>query len=70
MKNLTVSASPHVRSSETVTGIMLDVIIALITAMAVGVWQFGLKALLLIAVSLTMVSCQARLHRWMPRTTS
>ena len=32
-KKLTVSASPHVRSSATATGIMLDVIIALIPSL-------------------------------------
>ena len=32
-KKLTVSASPHVRSNETTTGIMLDVIIALMPAL-------------------------------------
>ena len=32
-KRLTVSASPHVRSKDTTTGIMLDVIIALVPAL-------------------------------------
>ena len=31
-KRLTVSASPHLRSADTTTGIMLDVIIAMIPA--------------------------------------
>ena len=51
IKKLTVSASPHVRSSETTTGIMLDVIIALIPAGIAAVVVFGLKALAVIAVS-------------------
>ena len=46
-KKLTVSASPHVRSKETATGIMLDVIIALLPALVMSVVYFGLRALVL-----------------------
>ncbi|MBO7319901.1 MAG: RnfABCDGE type electron transport complex subunit D, partial [Clostridia bacterium] len=49
-KKLTVSASPHVRSKETTTGIMLDVIIALVPALIMCVVYFGLRALVLTAV--------------------
>jgi len=42
---------PQVRAKTDTSRIMLDVIIALVPAMVVAVWQFGLKALLLIAVS-------------------
>lgn len=49
-KILTVSASPHTKSSATVTGIMLDVIIALIPAAFAGVAVFGIRAALVIAV--------------------
>ena len=54
-KKLTVSASPHMRSKETTTGIMLDVIIALIPALVMCVVYFGLRALVLTAVC--VVSC-------------
>lgn len=54
-KKLTVSASPHVRSNETTTGIMLDVIIALVPALVMSVVYFGLRALVLTAVC--VVSC-------------
>ncbi len=47
---LTVSASPHTKSSGTVTGIMLDVIIALIPAAFAGIAVFGFRAALVIAV--------------------
>lgn len=50
-KKLTVSASPHVRSAQTVSGIMLNVIIALIPALAASVWLFGLRVLLVCAVT-------------------
>ncbi len=46
-----VTASPHVRSGETVTGIMLDVIIALLPALIAAVRIFGFRALLVVAVS-------------------
>lgn len=54
-KKLTVSASPHVRSNETTTGIMLDVIIALIPALVMSVVYFGLRALVLTATC--VVAC-------------
>ena len=54
-KRLTVSASPHVRSKDTTTGIMLDVIIALMPALVMCVVYFGLRALVLAAVC--VVSC-------------
>ena len=39
---LTVSASPHVKSAETTTGIMLDVIIALLPAGIASIFVFGI----------------------------
>lgn len=54
---LTVSASPHIQGSATVTSIMLDVIIALIPAAFAGVAVFGVKAALVIAVCI--ISCVA-----------
>ena len=56
-KKLTVSASPHMRSKETTTGIMLDVILALIPALIMCALYFGLRALVLTAVC--VVSCVA-----------
>lgn len=50
-KRLTVSASPHVRSNETTTGIMLDVIIALVPALIMSVVYFGTRAIALTAVT-------------------
>lgn len=50
MKKLTVSASPHIHSSDTVTGIMLDVIIALIPSLIASIVLFGFRSLLVTAV--------------------
>lgn len=48
---LVVSASPHARSHETVRGIMLDVIIALVPALIASVIFFGPRALIIECVS-------------------
>ena len=45
-----VSSSSHIRSKDTSSRIMLYVVIALLPAAAFGVWNFGLRALLLILV--------------------
>lgn len=50
-----VSSSPHVRTQTTTQGIMYDVAIAMIPAAAYGVYQFGIKALLIILV--TVAAC-------------
>jgi electron transport complex protein RnfD len=60
---LTVSSSPHIRSSETTQSIMRDVTIALAPAAAFGVYNFGLRALLILVISvvtamLTEALCQ------------
>jgi len=48
--NLVVSSSPHIRSAEGTRSIMLDVIIALVPALAVAVYIFGLRSLTLTLV--------------------
>ena len=55
MTNLTVSTSPHMRSSVTTQSIMRDVLIALAPATIGAVVLFGLRALLLICVS--VITC-------------
>ena len=49
--NLTVSSAPHIRSDGSTRKVMLDVIIALVPAIIAGVILFGLRALVLVAVS-------------------
>ncbi len=48
--NLTVSSSPHIRCKETTSSIMQNVVIALLPALAVSGYVFGVKAILLVAV--------------------
>ena len=62
-KRLTVSASPHVRSNETTTGIMLDVIIALVPALIMSAIYFGTRALVLTSVTVG----SAVLAEWVSR---
>ncbi|MDE6026040.1 MAG: RnfABCDGE type electron transport complex subunit D [Lachnospiraceae bacterium] len=48
--NLRISASPHVRSKDTTSDLMFDVIIALMPATVFGIYQFGVHAAILVAV--------------------
>lgn len=53
MNRLTVSSSPHIRSRTSTSRVMLDVIIALLPALVMGTVIFGLRALLVVAVTVT-----------------
>ncbi len=48
---LIATSSPHIRAAENTRSIMLDVIIAMLPALAWAVWMFGFKALTLTAFS-------------------
>lgn len=48
---LTISYSPHVRGTASVDKLMWNVVLALMPALAVALWVFGLPALLVIGVS-------------------
>lgn len=50
MSKFILSVSPHLREKTNTTIIMLDVVIALLPALAASVFIFGLRALLLVAV--------------------
>lgn len=68
MENMvyTVSSSPHIRSKDSVKGIMRDVIIALLPAAVAGVYFFKLRALLMIIISI--VSCVGAEALWQKLT--
>ena len=55
MSNLSVSSSPHLSGKQTTRSLMLDVIIALVPALVVGIYFWGARALTLTLVS--VVSC-------------
>ncbi len=50
--SLRISSAPHIRSNDTTSRLMLDVIIALIPTSIAGVYYFGMKALTLLVVSM------------------
>ncbi len=54
---LIVSFSPHITSSQTTPGIMLRVVVALLPAVLAGFYFFGLRAFVVVLVS--VVSCAA-----------
>ena len=53
--NLLVTSSPHIRGKDSTQRIMIDVIIALLPAVAAGTWFFGVRSLAVILV--TVLSC-------------
>ncbi len=50
--SIIVSGTPHVRSKESIQSIMRDVVIALIPTSIMGIYYFGIKALLLMVISI------------------
>ena len=58
---LTVSLSPHLHSHNSISRSMWNVIIALIPALAVAIWTFGVDALWVIAVSV----CACMFTEWL-----
>lgn len=50
--NLMVSSTPHIRSKETISSVMRDVVIALIPAAVMGIVYFGLRAAAIILISI------------------
>ncbi|MGN0853401.1 MAG: RnfABCDGE type electron transport complex subunit D [Kiritimatiellia bacterium] len=49
-RHFILSSSPHAHAPSSVSGVMLDVILALLPALCCGVYFFGVKALFLVAV--------------------
>lgn len=64
--NLKISSSPHVRSKDTTSDIMFDVMVALMPALGFGLYLHGWYVLLLTAVCiLTCVACEALFQKGM-----
>lgn len=67
-KTLTVSSSPHIRSKESVSRIMLDVVLALIPAAIAAVINFGWRVVLVMGVSvLAAVATEALIQKFMKK---
>lgn len=54
-QTMKISSSPHIRDKETTTNIMGQVIVALMPATIFGIYNFGMKAL--ITILITIISC-------------
>ena len=61
-KKLIVSSSPHMRSKDTISSIMLNVVIALMPALIAAVYFFGLRALSVVGIS--VISCVLSEYIW------
>ncbi len=55
LSKVVVTSSPHIKAEDDTRSLMLDVLIALVPALAVAVYTFGPRALMLTVIS--MVSC-------------
>ena len=60
--NLLVTSSPHIHSGRTTSRLMADVLIALIPAVLAGFYFFGLRAAILMVVSIA--SCKIAEFLW------
>lgn len=67
--NLKISASPHVRSKDTTSDLMFDVIIALIPATVFGIYRFGAHAGLLVAVCMLSAMLSELIYEKLVRKT-
>ncbi len=65
---LTVASSPHIRGNFRTNRIMLDVVIALLPAFAVGVYRFGVQAVLVALVSIAAAVAAEYLYSLVTRT--
>ena len=65
---LTVASSPHIRGDFKTSRLMLDVVVALLPALGVGVWRFGWRALLVAGVCMAATAATEWLYSRLTRT--
>lgn len=65
---LTIASSPHIRGNFRTNRIMLDVILALLPALTVGVWKFGPRALLVTLVCVAAAVGTERVYSALTKT--
>ena len=61
---LTVTSSPHIRGDFRTSRLMLDVVIALLPALAVGAWVLGIRALLVALISVAAAVVTELCYGW------
>ena len=54
-QTMKISSSPHIRDRESTTNIMGQVLLALMPATLFGIYNFGIRALVIILI--TVISC-------------
>lgn len=70
MNKLIASSSPHIRSKETTTSVMRDVLIALAPAALAGIYFFGLGALKIYVLAIaSAVATEALIQKYILKTT-
>ena len=60
--NLTVASSPHIRGDFRTSRLMLDVVLALLPALAVGAWMLGIRVLLVALVGIVSAAAAEWLY--------
>ena len=65
---LTVASSPHIRGNFRTNRIMLDVVLALLPALGVGIWQLGIRALYVTLLSIGCAVAAEWLYSLVTRT--
>ena len=66
--NLTVASSPHIRGNFRTNRIMLDVVLALLPALAVGVYMMGARALIVTGICIAAAVGSELLYSLVTRT--
>jgi electron transport complex protein RnfD len=65
---LTVASSPHIRGNFRTNRIMLDVVLSLLPALAVGVWMLGIRALVVTLISVSSAVVAEWLYSLLTKT--
>jgi electron transport complex protein RnfD len=65
---LTVASSPHIRGNFRTNRIMLDVVLALLPALGVGVWMLGIRALVVTVISVASAVAAELLYSTVTKT--
>jgi electron transport complex protein RnfD len=65
---LTVASSPHIRGNFRTNRIMLDVVLALLPALGVGVWVLGIRALVVALISVASAVAAEYLYSIVTKT--
>ena len=65
---LTVASSPHIRGNFRTNRIMLDVVLALLPALVVGIWRFGVRAVMVTLISVVCAVAAEWLYSLVTKT--